>query len=54
MRLQKEYDKLKAQFSKDCSAEYLQGATTLSPKCTDENKKMKEAWERLQAERAKK
>jgi len=51
--LQKEYDQLGKQFGKDCSAGYLKVPPTLSPKCADENKKMKEAWERLQAERSK-
>ena len=51
--LQKKYDRLGRQFGKDCSAEYLQVPPTLSPKCADENKKMKEAWERLQTARAK-
>jgi len=52
--LQKEYDRLNQQFAKDCSAEYLKVPPTLSPKCVDENKQMKDAWDRLQAERAKK
>ncbi len=39
--------------SKDCSAEYLKVPPTLSPKCTDESKKLGEAGKRLQAERAK-
>ncbi|MGH9604521.1 MAG: hypothetical protein ACRD3N_02360 [Terracidiphilus sp.] len=52
--LQKEYDQINQQFAKDCSAEYLKVPPTLSPKCVDENKKMKDAWDRLQAERAKK
>ena len=51
--LQKEYDQLNQQFAKDCSAEYLKVPPTLSPKCEDENKKVEEAWNRLQAERAK-
>ena len=51
--LQKEYDRLNQQFAKDCSAEYLKMPPTLSPKCDDENKKMKDAWDRLQAERMK-
>lgn len=51
--LQKEYDRLSQQFGKDCSADYLKMPPTLSPKCVDEDKKMKEVWDRLQAERAK-
>ena len=49
--LQKEYDRLSAQMKKDCSAEYLNVPPTLSPKCTEENKKVTEAWNKLQAER---
>ena len=52
--LQKQYDQLNQQFAKDCSAEYLKVPPTLSQKCVDENKKMKDAWERLQAEQMKK
>jgi hypothetical protein len=52
--LQKQYDQINQQFAKDCSAEYLKVPPTLSPKCVDENKKMKDAWDRLQAERMKK
>ena len=52
--LQKQYDQLNQQFAKDCSAEYLKVPPTLSPKCNDENQKMKQVWDRLQAERAKK
>ena len=51
--LQKEYDRLSEQMKKDCSAEYLKVPPTLSPKCTDENKKVTEAWNKLQAERNK-
>jgi len=51
--LQKEYDQLSQQFGKDCSADYLKVPPVLSPKCEDENKKMKDVWERLQAERSK-
>ena len=51
--LQKEYDRLSAQMKKDCSAEYLNVPPTLSPKCTDENNKVTEAWNKLQAERTK-
>jgi hypothetical protein len=49
---QKEYDRLNQQFAKDCSAEYLKVPPTLSPKCTDESKKLGEAGKRLQEERA--
>jgi ABC-type uncharacterized transport system auxiliary subunit len=52
--LQKEYDQINQQFAKDCSAEYLKVPPTLSPKCADENKQMKDAWDQLQAERMKK
>ena len=52
--LQKQYDQINQQFAKECSAEYLKVPPTLSPKCVDENKKMKDAWDRLQAERMKK
>jgi hypothetical protein len=52
--LQKQYDQLGQQYRKDCSAEMLNIPPKLSPKCTDENKKVGDAWNRLQAERAKK
>jgi hypothetical protein len=52
--LQKQYDDAEAQFRKDCNEEYLKVPPTLSPKCVDEDKKTKEAWNQLQAERAKK
>ena len=52
-RLQKEYDRLAAQFHQDCSAEYLKVPPTPSAKCTDEDNKVKAAWDQLQAERAK-
>jgi hypothetical protein len=51
--LQKEYDQLGQQYRQDCSAELLNVPPKLSPKCTDENKKVGDAWNRLQAERAK-
>ena len=51
--LQKEYDRLGKQYRQDCSAELVKVPTTLSPKCDDENKKVGDAWNRLQAERAK-
>jgi hypothetical protein len=50
--LQKEYDDLGQQFQVDCSAEMINVPPKLSPKCTDESKKVSEAWNRLQAERA--
>jgi hypothetical protein len=52
--LQKEYDQLGQQYRQDCSAEMLNVPPKLSPKCADENKKVGDAWNRLQAERAKK
>lgn len=51
-RLQREYDALEAQFRKDCSDTYLQAQPTLSPKCKEEDQKTKDAWARIQAERA--
>ena len=52
--LQKQYDKLGAQFRKDCSAEMLNLPEKLSSKCAAEDKQVTEAWNRLKAERAKK
>ena len=52
--LQNEYDRLASQFHQDCSAEYLKIPPTISQKCTDEDKQVKDAWNRLQAEVAKK
>lgn len=52
--LQKQYDQLGQQYRKDCAAELLNVPLKLSPKCADENKKVGDAWNRLQAERAKK
>ena len=52
--LQKEYDQLGAQFQRDCNEELLKVPPTLSSKCQDENKKVHDAWNRLQAERSKK
>jgi hypothetical protein len=52
-RLQKEYQQESEQFGRDCSAEYLKVPSTLSPKCNDENTKMKQTWDQLLAERAK-
>ena len=52
--LQKEYDQLQpAISSKDCSAEYLKVAPDLSPKCTDESKKMATPGNSFKQERAK-
>lgn len=51
--LRKEYDQLGQQYRQDCSAEMLNVPPKLSPKCADENKKVGDAWTRLQAERAK-
>ena len=51
--LQQEYDRLGAQFQKDCSAEYYKVPPTLSPKCADKKKKTDDAYKRLQDERAK-
>jgi hypothetical protein len=52
--LQKEYDRLSAQFQTDCSAEYFKVPPTLSPKCADEKKKVEDAGQRLRDEQAKK
>ncbi len=51
--LQKDYDNSELKFRKDCSEELYKVPPTLSPKCTDEDKKTKDAWARVQAERAK-
>jgi hypothetical protein len=51
--LQKQYDQINQQFAKDCSAEMLNLPQKLSPKCSEESKNLKEASDRLQAERAK-
>jgi hypothetical protein len=50
--LQGEYDRLGEQFRRDCNAELLNVPPKLSPKCQDENKHVQDAWNRLQAERA--
>jgi hypothetical protein len=50
--LKKEYDRLNQQFANDCSGELLKVPPDLSPKCADEDRKLKDAWNRLQAERA--
>jgi hypothetical protein len=52
--LQKQYDQLNQQFGKDCAGEFLKVPPSLSPKCSAEDKQVKAAWDRLQAERAKK
>jgi len=52
--LQKEYDRLGQQFRQDCSGEMLSLPSTLSPKCAEESKKVTDAWNQLQTERAKK
>lgn len=51
--LQKKYDQLGNQFKHDCSAEYLNVPPKISPRCAEEDKKVKDAWDQLQAERAK-
>ena len=50
-RLQKEYDRLAAQFQSNCSAEYYKVPPTLSPKCQSEKDQMDGAWKLLQKER---
>ena len=52
--LQKQYDDLAKQFQQDCSAEYLDIPPKISPKCKDEDTRMKDAWNQLQAERSSK
>ena len=52
--LQKQYKQLNQQFGKDCAGEFLKVPPSLSPKCSAEDKQVKVAWDRLQAERAKK
>lgn len=52
--LQREYDRLGLQFQRDCSAEKLDIPPKLSPKCTDEQARLKTAWDQLVAERLKK
>jgi hypothetical protein len=51
--LQAEYDRLGQQYRQDCSAELVNVPPKLSPKCADENQKVEQAWNRLQAERRK-
>jgi hypothetical protein len=52
--LQKEYDQLGQQYRKDCFSEVTEVAPKPSQKCTDEKRKLDDAWTRLQAEQAKK
>ena len=52
--LQKQYDEVAAQFHTDCSAEMENIPPKLSPKCSAEDKKVTDAWNQLQAQRAKK
>lgn len=58
--LQKQYNRLQAQFIHDCGAEATEQSINpishpkLSPKCEEENKQTTEAWKRLQEEKAKK
>ena len=47
--LQKEYDAAAQQFRTDCTAETLNMPKQLSPKCADEQKRMNDAYQRLQA-----
>jgi hypothetical protein len=51
--LQKQYDQISQQFGNDCSTEYLKVPPSLGPKCAFEDKKMKELWEQIQAEKSK-
>lgn len=51
--LQKQYDQIAKQFQQDCSAEYLELPPKISPKCKTEDARMKDAWNRLEAERTK-
>ena len=51
--LQNEYETLAKQYQQDCSGELLDVPPKISQKCKDEDAKMKAAWDRLQAERAK-
>ena len=51
--LQKQYDQLGQQYRQDCFAELTNVGSKLSPKCADEKQKLSDAWNRLQAERAK-
>ena len=51
--LQKEYDRLGAQFQRNCTEEYLKVPPTLSPKCANEKNKLEDVGRQLQAERTK-
>jgi hypothetical protein len=51
--LQKEYDQAAQQFRTDCTAETLNMPKQLSPKCAEEQKRMNDAYQRLQAEQRK-
>jgi len=48
--LQKEYDVAAQKYRTDCSAEVLNMPKELSPRCADEQKRMNDAYQRLQAE----
>ena len=50
---QNEYDQLSNQFQKECAAEYAKLPPAPSQKCTQIKKDVADAWNRLQAERAK-
>ena len=52
--LQKQYDQLGQQYRHGCFAELTNVGSKLSPKCTDEKQRLNDAWNGLQAERAKK
>lgn len=52
--LQKQYEQLGAQYRKDCFSELTDVGSKLSPRCTEEKQRLSEAWDRLQAARAKK
>lgn len=52
--LQKQYDDLGQKYRQDCFAELTNVGSKLSPKCSDEKQRLSNAWDRLQAERAKK
>ena len=52
--LQKKYDQLGSSSGRIARAEMLNVPPKLSPKCSEENKRVGEAWSELQAERAKK
>ncbi len=54
LRISKSNTTNSEQFQKDCSGEMLNLPQKLTPKCADEKQKLNDAWNRLQAERAKK